>query len=129
MAKSMEEIFGPIGKVRYLPGTRPREEAIVRYVSFDKSQDPRDLYHAVVTQNRPLIVTRGGVLLDHHFIVTIPDATSFYPLVTNRDEMWPRQIELGAAELGLLTARIAGPEFIVSDGRSYPLAECVVEQR
>ena len=129
MAQSMEEIFGPIGKVRVLPGTRPGEEAIVRYVSFDKSQDARDLYHAVVAQKQPLLVKRGGVLLDHHFIVTTPDGTSFYPLITNLDEMWPLQIELGAAELGLLTARIAGPEFIVSDGHSYPLAECVVEER
>jgi hypothetical protein len=128
MAKSIEEILGPITRERALPGTKPGKADKTRYVSFDRSREPRDLFHGVYRRISPPLVKQGGIVLDN-FILTTPDGTAFYPVSYHGDPAWPRQIELGAAELGLLTAKIGDmTTFIISDGRSFPIADCAVEK-
>jgi hypothetical protein len=127
--RTIEEILGPIARDLLLPGTEPGAADKVRYVSFDPSKRPYDLFGAVVERISPPLIKQGGAILEN-FILRTPDGTAFYPLIYHGDPEWPRQIELGAADLGLLTARIGeGVNFIISDGRVIPIADCVVEQK
>jgi hypothetical protein len=103
--RTIEEIFGPIPNELPLPGTEPGKADKTRYVSFDRSKRPYDLFEAVVERISPPLIRQGMALLEN-FILTTPDGTAFYPLSYHGDPEWPRQIELGAAELGLATAKI-----------------------
>ena len=128
MAKSIEDILGPFARDRPLPGTRPGRADKVRYVSFDRSKRPDELFTTVVQRISPPLIKQGAAILEN-FILTTPDGTAFYPLTYHGDPAWPQQIELGAAELGLVTAKIAdGTNFVVSDGRTFPIANCAVEE-
>jgi hypothetical protein len=81
----------------------------------------------VTRKIQPRLPKRGGVMLEGCNI-TVPDGTKFFALVFHADlDGWQRQIEGGARELGLLSARIDGDDFIVSDGRSFPLSACDVQ--
>jgi len=127
VAQSIEEILGKIERERAVPGTRLGESDKVRYVSLGQDRDPGNAYQKVIMKIEPPLMKSGGVMLDG-CIITLPDGTRFYPLVLNGDiDGWQRQIEQGASELGLLTAKITSDTFLLSDGRSYSLAECAVE--
>ena len=127
MAQPIEEIVGKLERERAVPGTRPGESEKVRYVSLGQGEDPGKAYREVIMKVEPPLMKSGGVMLDG-CIITVPDGTRFYPLVLNGDiEGWRRQIEQGAQELGVLTAQIASDTFSLSDGRSYPLADCTVQ--
>jgi hypothetical protein len=124
----IEDIVGRIEREPATPGTRPGQAEKVRYVSFDRSQNPAELFHDVVRRVKPVLAKNGGVNQDR-FIVTLPDGTPFYALKYHGDVAgWRAQIEQGAADLGFLTAKIESDTFVVSDGRSYPLSECTVER-
>jgi hypothetical protein len=128
MPKSMEEILGPLEKrgERRVPGTRENESEKFRYVSSDGSNPPKQ-FGKVVWQVNPPFVRSGGVILEGCRI-HLPDGVVFYPLRMNGDlPAWQRQIEEGARQRGLLSAKIKGDTFVVSDGRSIPLAQCRVE--
>lgn len=128
MAQSLEEILGKIEKPTGIPGTGPGEAERVRYVSFDRSQIPSNLFEEVVWKVAPPLAKNGGVILEDEFVITIPDGTSFYALEFNGDEAgWRKQIEQGASGMGLLTAKIEADRFVVSDGRHYLLSECAIE--
>jgi hypothetical protein len=113
----------------YLPGTEPYYNADkARYVSFGADSQPADAYVAVVRRISPPLIKRGRVFL-HNFILTTPDGTAFYPLTYQGDAQWPRQIDLGAERLGLVTAEIRDKTiFVISDGRSFPIADCTVQR-
>lgn len=128
MTKSVEDILGKIEVNQPVPGSRTGEAEKVRYVSFDRTQDPNNLFSMVVRRIDPPLMKHGGVVLEP-FIISLPDKTSFYALQYHKDvQGWQKQIEYGAAELNLLTARIEADMFIVSDGRSYSLSQCAVER-
>ncbi len=60
--------------------------------------------------------------------IHLPDGAVFYPLRLNGDlSAWQRQIEEGARQLALLSAKVVGDTLVVSDGRRIPLTECRVE--
>ena len=127
MTRSIERILGKIGREQTLPGTKPGRSAEVRYVSFMRPSNPSNIFEEVVWKVDPPIVRSGGVSLAN-WIVTIPDGTPFYPLEYHDDVAgWQLQIERGALECGVLSARIEEQKFVVSDGRSYLLSECVAE--
>jgi hypothetical protein len=130
MAKNyMERIFGA-GAFEYerkVPGTRPGEEASVRYVSFDDSASIPELFHEVLHKIQPRLMKSGGAILEGTKL-EIPDGGHFFAIQLNDDlEGWRKQIELGAKELGRATAKVLGGDVIVSDGRSYPLSSCKIE--
>jgi len=111
-----------------LPGTEPWNIGKTRYVSFDPSSEPAEVYQAVVRRIHPPLIKRGKVFLEN-LILTTPDGTAFYPLTYEGDAQWPRQIELGAARLGFVTAEIRDKTiFVISDGRTFPIADCSVEK-
>jgi hypothetical protein len=130
MAKNyMERIFGAdaFEYERKVAGTRPGEEAAVRYVSFDDPASIPELFHEVVNKIEPFLMKSGGATLEGTRL-ELPDGGRFFAILFNIDiDGWRQQIELGAKELGRATAKISGGEVIVSDGRSYPLSRCKVE--
>jgi hypothetical protein len=82
----------------------------------------------VVRRISPPLIKQGAAILNN-FILTTPDGIAFYALTYHGDPAWQRQIELGAVDLGLLTAKIAdGSNFVISNGLTYPLADCTVEK-
>jgi hypothetical protein len=111
-----------------LPGTEPWNIGKTRYVSFDAASQPADVYSSIVRKiSRPL-VKRGKAFLEN-WVLTTPDGTAFYPLVYEGDSQWPRQIALGAAKLGFVTAEIRDKTiFVISDGRSFPIADCAARK-
>jgi hypothetical protein len=124
----MEEILGKITRERAIPGTRPEEAEKVRYVSFDESQKPSDIFESVVWKLKPPMAKNGGVNLEN-FTIIIPDGTRFYALKYHGDVPgWQKQIETGAGILGVFTAKIESDTFVLSDGRSYPLSVCTIER-
>jgi hypothetical protein len=113
----MERIFGA-GAFEYerkVPGTRPGEEACVRYVSFDDSASIPKLFHEVLNKIEPLLMKTGGATLEGTKL-KLPDGAHFFAILFNLDlEGWRKQIELGAKELGRATAKVLGGDVIVSD--------------
>ena len=128
MTQSIDQILGKIERERTIPGIRPGESEKVRYVSFDRSQNPSEIFEQVVLKINPPIPSRGGVSFSNA-IIALPDGTPFYALKYHGDLCdWQVQIEQGALGLGALSAKLDGDRIIISDGRSYPLAECSVER-
>jgi hypothetical protein len=130
MAKNyMERIFGA-GAFEYerkVAGTRPGEEACVRYVSFDDPASIPKLFDEVLEKIKPYLMTTGGATLEGTRL-ELPDGGRFFAILFNLDlEGWRKQIELGAKELGRATAKVLGGDVIVSDGRSVPLSSCKVD--
>ncbi len=127
MAQTIEEILGvQVERERAVPGTRPGEAAKVRYVSFSGSKGPADVYEDVVWKIAPPIAQQGGVVLEG-CIITSPVGDQFYALSFHGDVAgWQTQIESGAAELGLLSAKVETDDLTISDGRTYGLSDCTI---
>jgi hypothetical protein len=130
MAKNyMERIFGA-GAFEYerkVAGTRPGEEASVRYISFDDPATIPQLFDEVLDKIKPFLMKSGGAILEGTKL-ELPDGGHFFAIQFNDDlEGWRKQTELGAKALGRATAKVLGGDVIVSDGRSYPLSSCKVE--
>lgn len=127
MARSLEDIVGKISREPVLPGLPPSKADQIRYVSFAHPAKPAKIFRSVVRKINPPIVKSGGVSLDN-WVLTIPDGTPFYALEYHDDVAgWQAQIERGAELCGLLSAKMEGETFVVSDGRAYPLSECFTE--
>lgn len=128
MVSPMEKILGK-GSLEYerkVPGTTGDTEK-VRYVSFDGVQSPSGLFRQVTRRITPPLMTGGGVVLEGCFIKT-PDSTHFYCLCYHGDVAgWQRQIEEGAKDLGLITAKLEEQTLVLSDGRSFALSDCQVQ--
>lgn len=128
MVRSIEEILGvEIERERNIPGTRPGEGEKVRYVGYASCEDPAQTYESVVWKVQPPIAKQGGVMLAGCNIRT-PAGDQFYALSYHGDVAgWLAQIEGGAAALGLLSAKIESDCLAISDGRTLPLNECVID--
>lgn len=125
----MEKILGKrsLDYERTVPGTAGDEAEKVRYVSFDGAQSPSSLFRQVTRRINPPLMSGGGVVLEGCFITT-PDSTHFYCLSYHGDIAgWQRQIEGGAKELGLVTAKIGEQTLVLSDGRQFALSECQIQ--
>jgi hypothetical protein len=124
----MERIFGA-GAFEYerkVPGTRPGEEASVRYVSFDDPASIPELFHEVLNKPEPFLMDGGAILEGTK--LELPDGGHFFAIqVSYNIEGWRKQVEIGAKELGRATAKVQGSDVIVSDGRSYPLSSCKIK--
>jgi hypothetical protein len=123
----MERIFGVGAFERKIPGTGPGEEASVRYLSFDHPASIPTLFDEALDKIEPSLVNSGGAILEGTKL-ELPDGSRFFAIWFSVDlEGWCKQLELGAKELGLATAKVLGGDVIVSDGRSYPLSSCKIE--
>jgi hypothetical protein len=128
MPKSyMEQILGEeFEHERKVAGTRPGEEASVRYVSFEDPASIPRLFHEVLNKPEPYLMDGGAMLEDTR--LELPDGGHFFAIRVMYDiEGWRKQVELGANALGRATAKVLGGDVVVSDGRSYPLSSCKIE--
>lgn len=109
-----------------LPGTRSQDIGKVIYVLLQDHADSYDAFDELFLSVSPPIGTHGAVLVED-WLVRTPPGEIFYPLFFHGDvEGWRRQIELGAKQLGLKSARIEDDDFLVSGGPEFPLSECVI---
>jgi hypothetical protein len=108
-----------------LPGDR---QNMARYVCLPTGEEPYDLNKKVTRAVQPLIPTAGAISLAN-VIVSVPSGERFFAIdYYMQPEAWVEQIERGAAMLGLLSARIEGDQFILSDGRTIPVSDCRSER-
>lgn len=128
MVSPMEKILGPLQKKGTIPGAGSSSEAErVRYASFDGKKAPKKLFRDVTGRIEPLVPTSGTVTLEPGVMKT-PDGTYLFAMRYHGDIAgWQRQIEQGAKELGLVTAKIEGQTLVLSDGRQFALSECPVQ--
>ena len=79
MAKEiyMERIFGVGAFERKVPGTKPGQEAYVRYVSFDDPASIPKLFHEVINRIKPALVKNGGAFLEGTRL-ELPDGGLFF---------------------------------------------------
>ena len=128
MVSPMEKILGgSIAKKGKIPGSSSEEAERVRYVSFDGKKAPKKLFREVTGRIDPLVPTAGTVMLEP-CVITTPDGTHLYALYYHGDVAgWQRQIEEGAKELGLVTAKIEAQTLVLSDGRQFALSECQIK--
>ena len=117
----MERIFGP-GAFEYerkVAGTRPGEEASVRYVSFDDPASIPKLFHEVLNKPERHLMNGGAILEGTK--LELPDGGRFFAIQVTYDlEGWREQVELGAKALGRATAKVLGGDVIVSDDAHIP---------
>lgn len=125
MVSPMEKILGgSLGRKGRIPGSSSDEAERVRYVSFDGKKAPQKLFREVTRRIEPLLPTAGTVMLEP-CVLTTPDGTHLYALYYHGDIAgWQRQIEEGAKELGLITAKIEEQSLVFSDGRRFALTDC-----
>lgn len=106
------------------PGLSSDRQNMARYVCFPTGEQPYDLNKKVTRAVQPLIPTAGTISLAN-VIVSVPSGEHFFAIdFYMQPEAWVEQIERGAAMLGLLSARIEGEQFILSDGRSFAISDC-----
>ena len=74
----MERIFGAgaFERERKVAGTRPGEEASVRYVSFDDPASIPTLFHEVLNKPEPYLVDGGAILEGTK--LELPDGSHFF---------------------------------------------------
>jgi hypothetical protein len=127
----MEKILGvTIGFRKVIPGTtehlqKSKQEII--YIEGDEKEDIRSLFERLMAAVNPHQASRGG-MTSQGCRVWLPDGTLFYPIGFHGDfDGWRSDIESGARQNNLQTARINGDRIVVSDGRSFPLGECKIE--
>ncbi|MFP3834774.1 hypothetical protein [Chryseobacterium sp. SIMBA_028] len=121
---------------RKIPGMTPFEWKEFRYVSDDgtgeflSKQDlleDKGLFERLTEQIDPPIPKAGGALTENCRLC-LPSGELLHALSYRGDiKGWRKQIEQGARQLGLLTGKIIEDEIMLSDGRSYPLAQCTAE--
>jgi hypothetical protein len=123
----MEHILGvEFEHERKVAGTRPGEEASVRYVSFDDPASIPRLFHEVLNKPEPYLMDGGAILEGTK--LELPDGSHFFAIQVTYDiEGWRKQVELGAKAIGRATAKVLDGDVIISDGRSYSLSSCKIE--
>lgn len=128
MTSQMEKILGSrIGIEKVIPGTVARKGRGVVYFSDDGKTDVRVQFDRLTEGVNPRHATRGG-MTSQGCRLWLPDGTLFHPVSYHGDVAgWRKDIEYGAKRLNLKLARVEGDRFVVSDGRSFSLADCRVE--
>lgn len=127
--EGLERILG--GKferrdARVIPGVKHVDGVEIVYFSDDgKNKFAKQFDN--LTDVDPRAATRGG-LNERGCRITPPDSPLFHAIGYHGDvEGWRADVQAGAKHLGLLLARIEEGDFVISDGRRFPLTECKVE--
>lgn len=126
--QQIERILG--GKVtpfneQSLPGLVPIDGTEVVYFSNFGAADLYGQMEALTEQVAPPVVKHGGIVTTKHTL-SLPDGQLFHALKCRGDlEGWRQQIAGGAKALGILLGRIENAStFVLSDGRTFALADC-----
>lgn len=126
----MENKFGEKierGDARTIPGVEKIEGSEIIYFSDDGKNTPKKQFNNLTDSVSPRNAQSGG-RNDRGCTITIPAGLSFYAIGYHGDiDGWRKDIEAGAQGLGLLLAHIEKDRFVISDGRSFALSECVIK--
>jgi Tol biopolymer transport system component len=124
----MEQFLGvPIGLSKVIPGTIARKGREIVYVSDDGKRSFRTQFRNLTKTVSPRMAKSGGKM-SQDCRLWLPDGMLFHPIEYHGDlEGWRIDIENGARQHNLQTARIDGDRIIVSDGRSFLLSACTVK--
>lgn len=125
MTTSMENILGgSIARHEDLPQRDAETPEQNRYIVYDGKKSARKLLREITARIDPLIPTSGTVMLEPYTIST-PDQTVLFVLHFQGDlPGWQQQIEGGANQLGMVSAKIQGPRLMLSDGRDFLFENC-----
>ncbi|HEM7175227.1 hypothetical protein [Providencia stuartii] len=111
------------------PGAVPVEWREYRYVSDDESNNfvGNGLFNKIINKITPIIPTSGGAISENCKLWT-PDGKLFHALSYKGDlNGWRKQIEKGAANLGLITGKIIDNKLILTTGENYNIEDCKIE--
>ncbi|NKK97339.1 hypothetical protein GFM02_03430 [Rhizobium leguminosarum bv. viciae] len=112
---------------RVIPGTQAVDGVEFSYFSDDGKNKFAKQFNNLTRNVEPRAATRGG-LNESGCKITPPGGPLFHAIEYHGDvEGWRQDVKIGAKGLGLLLARIENGNFIISDGRCFPLSECLVD--
>lgn len=115
------------GDTRIIPGTEKVEGLEIIYFSDDGKNTRKKQFNNITDSVYPRNAQSGG-RNERGCTITIPEGLDFYAIGYHGDiDGWRKDIEAGAQALGLLLAHIDNDRFVISDGRSFALSECVVK--
>jgi len=120
----MEKILGAtLQRELQVPGTRPGQADLVRYISFSGTK-ARAVLHEVIQAIKPAIPKSGAVITEP-CTLTLPDGLRMFAVSYHGDVPgWERQVTEGAEAIGLTTGRVEGETLVLADGRQFALSEC-----
>ncbi|MCY1414344.1 hypothetical protein D9M71_297910 [compost metagenome] len=105
----------------------PVDGVEIVYYQDDKRTTPKKLFKSFLDGLSFRNAKNGGRASDSCSVLS-PDGLLFRVMSYHGDLAgWRKDIEEGAKGLGLLLAKIEGDQFVISDGRSFPLSECKIE--
>lgn len=117
---------GPIGFDTVILGAVPCPGREVVYIADNGRQSWAKQFDAVMSYSCQPRAQHGG-MGSAGVGLTLPDGSIFFAIDYNGDLLgWREEIEEIAAGLSLILAQIDGDKFVVSDGRVFPLSDCVV---
>lgn len=125
----MEKVLGSkIGRDETrIPGAVPNPPMEYRYYSGAAEGPPQDRFIEMASARGTNYATKGSAFIEG-CRVFLPDGSAFYGLSYWNDiEGWRKNVEEGAKALGLKLAWIEGEEFVVEDGRRFPISDCRYE--
>ena len=128
--EDLERILG--GRVeqrdqRAIPGLNPVEGTEFVYYEDGGKNKAKKQFNLLLDSAGTIAATSGGVVSDS-CCISLPTGSVFHALSYHGDIAgWRASVEVGASTRGLLLARIGGDQFVISDGRSFPLSECKIE--
>ena len=114
-------------KTRQIPGTVAVEGTEIVYFSDDGKNKFCKQFTNLTNYTNPPNATAGGAT-ERGCKIYLPGGQLFHAISYHGDiEGWRKDIEVGAQALHLVLGRINGSQFIISDGRVYPLTDCRIE--
>ena len=128
--EELERIHG--GKIelrdeRGIPGLDPVNGREYLYYEDDGKNKPKKQFNLLLGSAGTITATSGGVVSDPCRI-RVPAGQLFRALTYHGDLAgWRAAVQAGADARGLLLARIVANQFVISDGRSFPLSDCEIE--
>jgi hypothetical protein len=112
---------------RVVPGTDGASTREAIYFSDDGKSKFGKQFKNITCFTDPPNATYGAIN-EAGCDITPPEGPLFHAVIYHGDlSGWRKDIEEGAKGLGLLLARIEGDQFVISDGRSFPLSECKID--
>ena len=128
--KRLEDAFG--GRLerkgaRTIPGTIQTNGVATIYFLDHGRESYRKQLSSILRQNTSPYAKHGGGN-EPGCKIHVQSGQTFSAFSFQGDlEGWRKDFEYGVQALDLLMARIEGDKFMISDGRSIPLAECRIE--
>jgi len=126
----LEQILG--GKIeqrdkRDIPGATPIDGTEFLYFEDDGKNKPKKQFNLLLDSAGTITASSGGIVSDGCRI-GVPAGAVFHALSYHGDIAgWRAAVEAGASARKLLLARVEGEQFVISDGRSFPLSNCIIE--